>query len=185
MEKKSLVYLTGFMGAGKSTIGSILANTLGWEFYDLDRLIEAEHQKKISAIFKDEGEKKFREIEFDSLRKISTKKFTVVSLGGGTIANEINLQILKNTGTIVYLKSSLNSIYKRLRFKRDRPVLKLDESGDPIMKDIFVDSVTKIFESRKPYYEQADIIIDTENTNVGASVDKLVRYIERLNRKER
>jgi shikimate kinase len=185
MEKKSLVYLTGFMGAGKSTIGSILANTLGWDYYDLDKLIEAECKKKISDIFKENGEKKFREIESELLKKISTKKFTVISLGGGTIVNEINLQILKNTGTIVYLKSSLDSIYKRVRFKRDRPVLKLDESGEPIMKENFIDSVTKIFESRKPYYEQADVIIDTDNTNVGASVDKLVRYIERFNRKEK
>lgn len=173
------------MGAGKSTIGAILANSLGWEFYDLDRQIELKYHKKISEIFKDDGEKKFREIETGMLIEISKKSLAIVSLGGGTIASKTNLKILKSTGTIVYLQSSLEEIYSRLRFKRDRPILRLDETGEIITKENFVERVNELFENRKPFYEQADIIIDTDTANVGETVDKLVRTIERQNRKQR
>ncbi len=185
MQIQSLIYITGFMGAGKSTIGAILANSLGWEFYDLDRQIELKYHKKISEIFKDDGEKKFREIETGMLIEISKKSLAIVSLGGGTIASKTNLKILKSTGTIVYLQSSLEEIYSRLRFKRDRPILRLDETGEIITKENFVERVNELFENRKPFYEQADIIIDTDTANVGETVDKLVRTIERQNRKQR
>ncbi|MBZ0200179.1 MAG: shikimate kinase [Ignavibacteriaceae bacterium] len=185
MEIQSLIYITGFMGAGKSTIGSILANALGWEFFDLDRLIESKRQKTINNIFKEEGEKKFREIETEMLIEISKKKLSIVSLGGGAIASEKNLKILKSTGTIVYLASSLESVYARLRFKRDRPILKLDETGEIISKENFVEKVKELFESRKPFYEQADIKIDTDSASVGQTVDRLVRTIERQNQKQK
>ena len=106
---KNTIYLTGFMGSGKSTIGPILANTLGWDFFDLDKLVENKTGKKIRDIFEQEGESYFRKIETDTLREISESKNVIISLGGGTIANKENIEIMKNTGKIIYLKVSLDT----------------------------------------------------------------------------
>lgn len=179
MINKKLIYLAGFMGAGKSTIGSILANALGMEFYDLDKLIEQKCGKKITVIFRDEGESSFRNTETEILKEVSKKNSAVISLGGGTMISERNLDIMKSTGIIIYLSASLESVYKRLRFKRDRPVLNLGEGEDQITKEMFLAQVKNLFELRKPYYERADIIIDTDEARVGATVDKLIRLIEK------
>lgn len=124
--KNKLVYLTGFMASGKSTIGPILANTLGWNFFDLDRLIEQSSGKSIRSIFEENGEDYFRTLETEILVKVSTLEFYIISLGGGTIASDKNLNIIKSTGLLIYLESSPEETYKRLRFKRDRPAFLFD-----------------------------------------------------------
>ncbi len=176
--KNNIIYLTGFMGAGKSTIGPILANTLGWEFYDLDKVIEEITGDKIKKIFETKGEKYFREIENKILKELSTGKELVISLGGGTIANDANFDIIKNSGNIVYLKSSTESMYERLKFKRDRPSLIKSENENPT-KDELMGRIEQIFNKRKKYYEQANIIIDTDKTTVGLTVDKIVKIISK------
>ncbi|HAB51710.1 MAG TPA: shikimate kinase, partial [Ignavibacteriales bacterium] len=128
--KNKIIFLAGFMGAGKSTIGPILANTLGWDSCDLDLLIEQRLGKKIRQIFEQDGEDYFRKNESEILIELSKKSDLVISLGGGTMANEKNLAVLKKVGTIVYLKASTDSFYKRLRYKRDRPSLGVNESED-------------------------------------------------------
>lgn len=105
--KKKLVYLTGFMASGKSTIGPILANTIGWNYFDLDRLIEQSSGKSILSIFEEDGEDYFRTLETETLVKVSTLEFYIISLGGGTIASDTNLNIIKSTGLLIYLESSL------------------------------------------------------------------------------
>ncbi len=176
--KNKIIYLTGFMGAGKSTIGPILANTMGWEFYDLDKVIEEIIGEKVRTIFDEKGEKYFREMEEKTLRELSKGKELVISLGGGTIANDINFNILKNTGCIVYLKSSPESMYERLKFKRDRPSL-INSENENQTKEELMQRIMQIFNERKKYYEQADIIIDTDKTTVGLTVDKIVKIISK------
>ena len=119
--KKKIYYLTGFMAAGKSTIGPILANTLGWDFYDLDKEVEKKEKLKVVEIFERKGEEYFRKTETDLLKKLSEDDEVIISLGGGAIASDINFGIIKSTGKIIYLKSSPEMAYKRLRFKKDRP----------------------------------------------------------------
>ena len=118
------------MASGKSTVGPILANTLGWDFMDLDKIIEEEVGKTVAEIFQDEGEKFFRDKETEVLKKLSFKDRLIISLGGGTSANNNNLELLKKTGTIIYLKTSPEAIFNRLRFKRDRPLFNKDVIGD-------------------------------------------------------
>jgi shikimate kinase len=171
-----VVYLTGFMGSGKSTIGPILANTLGWEFLDLDLVIENETGMKIKEIFDVYGEEHFRNLERKALLKISDNHKIIVSLGGGTITNEKNLEILKKTGLLFYLKLSPVSAYRRLKYKRDRPVL-LSDLGEIYSKEDLLKKINMLFEKRKIFYEQADFIIETDNMPVGKTVDRIVKII--------
>jgi shikimate kinase len=175
MDKK-IVYLTGFMGSGKSTIGPILANTLGWEFYDLDNVIENRAGMKVKEIFEVYGEDHFRTLEKKALLEISHKCKIIVSLGGGTIANDDNLEILKKTGLLFYLKLSSASAYKRLKYKRDRPVL-LSDMGENYTKEDLLKRINLLYEKRKIYYEQSDFIVETDNMPVGKTVDRIVKII--------
>jgi shikimate kinase len=177
MDKKN-VYLTGFMGSGKSTIGHILANTLGWEFHDLDSFIENKTGMKIKEIFEIHGEDHFRNLERETLMEVSTNNKIVISLGGGTITKFQNLEILKRTGLIFYLKLSPTAAYNRLKYKRDRPVL-LSDIGEIITKEDLFKRIQDLYEKRKIFYEQADFIIDTDNIPVGKTVDLIVKIIHR------
>jgi len=180
--KKNIIYLTGFMGAGKSTIGPILANTFGWDYYDLDKVIEKKIGKKIKEIFKDDGEKYFRDAERDILKELSKGKNLIISLGGGTIANPANLQTLKYTGDIVYLKVSPEEIFKRVAFKKDRPLL--NPNDEKVSGEVLMEKILRLYNERKKFYEQADIIIDTDNTSVGQTVDEISKLIYKLQKPE-
>ena len=170
-----IVYLAGFMGAGKSTVGPILANTLGWNYYDLDKVIEERLGQKIKKIFKEKGEPFFRNAESEILRELSHSKNVIISLGGGTIVNQNNLKIIKSTGKIIYLKASIDSIYKRVAFKRDRPNLLID--GEEFSKERLIQKINNLFNAREKYYNQADLTIDTDKISIGVTVDKLAKII--------
>ena len=148
--KNKVIYLTGFMGSGKSTIGPILANTLGWEFYDLDRVIEDKAGTKITEIFSLFGEEHFRNLERETLIEIAQKEKIVVSLGGGTIASNENIEILKRTGLLFYLKLSPKGALMRLRFKKDRPVL-LSDLKENFTDEDLLKRITDLYEKRKVY----------------------------------
>lgn len=173
---KKIYYLTGFMAAGKSTIGPILANTLGWDFYDLDKEVEKKEGMKIVELFKLKSEEYFREAETNLLMRFSKGNQSIISLGGGAIASDINFKIVKSSGKIIYLKSSPEIVYKRLRFKRDRPAF-IFEGEEVPSKEEFLERINKLLDSRKKYYEQADYVIDTDNQTVGKTVDELAKYI--------
>jgi len=174
------IYLTGFMTSGKSTIGPILANVLGWEFKDLDRIIEEHENKSVVEIFKNNGEDYFRNLEHEFLIKFSNKRKLILSLGGGTIAFDRNLKLLKDSGKIVYLKSSSEMIYQRIKNKIDRPIFRdlvLDENSKP---QDFIDRINKYLEKREPYYLEAHIHIDTDKSSIGVTVDKLAKLLSRV-----
>jgi len=174
--RNSIIYLAGFMGAGKSTIGPILANTIGWNFYDLDKEIEKETGKKVREIFELYGEIYFRKIENDMLKRLSEQKDIIISLGGGTLANEDNFALIKNTGKIFYLKASPDAILKRLKYKRDRPSLFID--GDfPASKEKLAEIIKKLLNDREKFYLLSDYIILTDNVPVGKTVDKIAGII--------
>lgn len=176
--KNNLIYLTGFMASGKSTIGPILANTIGWNFYDLDKVIEDETRKSIRAIFEEFGEMYFRDLETKTLVQLSNLNNHIIALGGGTVANNENLEIIKSSGYLIYLESSPEETYKRLRFKRDRPALLFDGDEEPT-KSEFLDKINSLLEKRSMYYNQADFKINTDNSMVGKTVDKLASIIQK------
>lgn len=173
------IYLTGFMTSGKSTVGPILANSLGWNYYDLDREIETDTGKTVVDIFETEGEKFFREKETTKLTELSKKENLIVALGGGTIINENNFRIIKSTGKLIYLKVEPEVIYKRIKHKLDRPLFKdlvLNEKPE----EEFLKRIKDILAERNSLYESADITIDTDKQRIGLTIDNLVKKISRM-----
>ncbi len=174
--KRYLVYLTGFMGSGKSTIGPILANTIGYSHVDIDREIERVTRRRVTEIFLEEGEPFFRAVERSVLEQHRTHKRCVISLGGGTIANDTNFEIIRSSGLLVYLKADLERIYHRLKYKTDRPILKARD-GTLLKDDELRDKIRSVLSQREPFYNRADIIIETSERRVGLTVDEIVYRI--------
>ncbi|GBD90378.1 shikimate kinase [bacterium BMS3Abin04] len=172
-------YITGFMTSGKSTIGPILANVLGWSFFDLDKVIENEFGKTIVEIFTDKGEQEFRNLEKQYISQIASNENVIIALGGGTIANEQNLALIKSTGKLIYLRASPDIIYKRIKNKIDRPLFRdmvLSESNP----EDFLVRIKSLLDKREKFYEQADIIIDTGEHPIGRTVDKIAKIVFRF-----
>ncbi len=174
--KRYIIFLTGFMGSGKSTIGPILANTIGYSFVDLDLFIEQKEKRKIGDIFKQEGEKAFRKMERTFLREISGTPRSVISLGGGTITDQDSLNLIKESGVLVYLKAESEYIYKRLRTKSDRPMLRTAD-GTLMDAEQLQARIDELLTKRKGYYEQAHIIIHTDDKKIGNTIDELVKML--------
>jgi shikimate kinase len=171
------------MGSGKTTIAPILANTLGYDFIDMDKEIEAITGKKITEIFSDLGEQYFRDAEREILTRISRTSHCVVSLGGGTISDEVNCSIITSSGILVYLQSGVEHIYQRLKFKNDRPMLK-GPDGKLLSDDDLRKRINDLLKSREQYYSRADITVSTGDLRVGLTVDRIVRDLRAIETKE-
>jgi shikimate kinase len=177
--RKSLIYLAGFMGSGKSTIGPILANTLGFEFVDIDKFVEKKAQRRIVDIFATEGEQAFRVVEQLSLKEIAARDHCVVSLGGGTIANEENFQLIRGSGIIVYLQLSPEGIVQRVHHRTDRPLL-TSADGTKLPKEEIQQRVQDLLQRREQFYARADVVIQADQKRIGATVDEIARKLRGL-----
>ena len=177
--REELLFLTGFMGSGKSTVGPALAETLGYGFVDVDELIENYEGRSINEIFALKGEKYFRTIErkilIDTVLKLS--KF-VVSLGGGTVTYEDNLILVKKAGILVYLKAEPETIFERVRFKTDRPLLLDPATGKNLPNELLLKRIETILKLREPFYSQSDIIVSTDNKPVGKIVEEILKHLD-------
>jgi shikimate kinase len=179
--QRPLIYLAGFMGSGKSTIGPILANTLGFPFVDVDQLIQQRAGRSINAIFSELGEQGFRAIEHDVLKNVSAMENGVVSLGGGTLANEENFRLIHERGLIVYLRVSSEEAARRMRNKTDRPLLH-DGEGNRLDEASLKRRVEELMKRREEFYNRADVIVAAEHKRVGVTVDEIVRHLRLLMR---
>ena len=146
---KSIV-LMGFMGAGKTTVGKELAKAMNCEFIDTDEQIEKEQGCKISEIFSEKGETVFRDLETDLLKRLQERKEVfVLSIGGGMPVREENRELLRNLGTVVYLKTSKEEIIRRLSGDTNRPLLQggaLEEKVTSLMnarEQIYIETAHK------------------------------------------
>ena len=162
------IILTGFMGAGKTTVGQILARSCGFEFVDLDELIVTSRGKAIKEIFADEGEEAFRNFETETLLSLQDVSRRVIATGGGIILRQENRRLLKKMGVVVYLRASFETLVKRVSKSKQRPLADLSNGTERLQS---------LLESRKSLYEQADIVVDTDNSDGS----KVANYIlERL-----
>lgn len=180
-KEPTLIFLTGFSGSGKSTIGPLLANSLGYEFVDLDALIESERGKSINQIFADEGEIAFRQLEVRTLEKLIQRSKTVISLGGGVLEQPQAFALVTQAGTLVYLKSPVKTLARRLSNKTDRPLLK-GEQGEKLSQEEIEKKIAALLARREPRYECADITVETDAKRIGSTVEELTRKIERYMR---
>lgn len=165
------VYLVGFMGTGKTTVGKILAQKLNKEFVETDEVIEQQEAKKIVDIFSQKGEAYFRELEKKLLEELSREKDLVVSCGGGLICNEDNLNILKRTGIVFNLKASVQEIYERTKKHTSRPLLNVD---NPLEK------IGGLLNKREPYYSQAHYIIDSESGSPIQIAESIIEILDKI-----
>jgi shikimate kinase len=161
------LYLVGFMGSGKSTVGRGVARHLGWRFADLDEDVEAKAQMPISRIFETEGEDSFRKLETEMLRwrvqDIARGVPWVIALGGGCFAREDNFDIIQNHGISIWLDAPLEMIFARVAGSTHRPLAK-----DP-------EQFRHLYEERRPAYERADFRIEIGPGGSPAAVEAIVR----------
>lgn len=148
------IFLVGFMGAGKTTVGRILARKLGWRYCDADKVIETVAGKTVSEIFSSRGEIHFRDLESDTLSSLAGKTKQVIATGGGAVMREENREAMKKGGAVIYLKAPMSVIWERVRHSKTRPLLNVDNPFD---------AAEELLRKRAPFYETADITIDTEN----------------------
>lgn len=153
---KENIILTGFMGVGKTSLGKLLAQKLGRGFIDLDEKIERDSGLTIPEIFEKYGEKYFRELEKAAVKEVSTRKNIIIATGGGTVKDEENLNLLKNSGVIICLTTAPEEIFRRTERRGERPVL--DGGGDERLE-----TIKKLLAEREKFYSQADFNIDTTN----------------------
>ena len=182
MKQPSLIFLTGFSSSGKSTIGPLLANSLGYDFLDLDKEIEHIAGKSINRIFAEEGEAHFRTLELKVLEDIAEKKELVVSLGGGVLEQDSCFSLVIATGTMVYLRSSPEILAKRLSHKTDRPLMK-GQHGERLSREEIEKKVFDLLKKREPRYQTAQFTVETDTKRIGSTVEELTRKIERYVRR--
>jgi len=157
----SRLFLTGFMGAGKSTVGPLVADRLGYTFIDLDEAITDRAEQPIAALF-ETGEDAFRALESTLLREVSQQAEVVVATGGGALASETNLSVAQRAGLVVYLQVSVDALAQRLAdTATERPMLQ-DGAGHPLQGDALRERIQALLDQRKLRYEQADVIVDAE-----------------------
>jgi len=161
------------MGAGKTTIGKLLSNQLGFNFTDLDRKIEEKSGVKINTIFEIEGEEGFREREYLALNESLAEEKVVISTGGGVVVKDINRSLIqKSEAMVVYLKASLDILVSRLKNDKTRPMLDKDN------KQL---SLQKLLSEREPLYENlADFIIDTSHLKTNDVLKTITEKMETL-----
>jgi len=174
--RKNIFYLTGFMASGKSTIGPIVANTVGWFFFDLDKEIEKREKRKITKIFEEDGQDYFRRKETELLIEISDGNNLIISLGGGTLTIRENREFIKKHGNIIFLNSSPEVAYRRLKHKRDRPILFADNKEEA-SEDVVIERIDSLMKERMKYYQKADYIFNTDYDSIGTTVDKISKII--------
>lgn len=161
------IYLIGFMGVGKSTIGAELAARLGYQFIDTDDLIEARQAISISEIFAQKGEKYFRELESSIIAEIAKQDTQIVSCGGGIIKNRDNIRLMRESGKVILLEASADTIYLRVKDSSNRPLLE----GRKTIADI-----QELLDERKALYDMAC----TDRINADRTTEEVISDIIRL-----
>jgi shikimate kinase len=169
---KRNVYLVGLMGAGKTTVGRLLARRLKRRFYDSDQEVERRCGVKIPVIFEIEGEAGFRGREQQAIAELTALQGIVLATGGGAVIAEENRRRLAASGTVVYLNARPEDLFERVRQDRNRPLL---ACADPL------DRLRSLHAQRDPLYRAlADVVMDTGTQSVPALARVLLGRLEEL-----
>lgn len=161
-----MVFLVGFMGAGKTSVGRVLARHLGWNFEDLDDRIEQREGRAVERIFAESGEAAFRDSEHESLRTLlnETASTRVVALGGGAFVQPRNASLMKQPGLLsVFLDAPAEELFQRCA---------LDTTNRPLRRD--KNHFQQLYESRRPHYLAANIRIETSGKEVELVAEEII-----------
>lgn len=154
--RRDNVILVGFMGAGKSVCGRLLARRLGRCFVETDDMIVATEGRSIPEIFRETGEPRFRQLEADTLENLKLKSGGVIATGGGMPCREGRMELLRELGTVVWLDGDVRELHERASRIGNRPMLKGRSMAE----------IEELYRTRQPYYRRAHITVDT--TGIGA-----------------
>ena len=172
MKQPVNLFLVGLMGAGKTTIGRQLARRLKLTFIDSDHEIESRTGANIPWIFDIEGEKGFRKRERDVIDELTQQHGVVLATGGGAVLDKRNRNHLSERGIVVYLHTSIEQLVKRTAKDRNRPLL---QTGDPRAR------LEELLTERDPIYREiADLVVETDNRNVLATVKAILSGISKF-----
>lgn len=175
------IYLVGFMGSGKSSVGRALSLRLGLNskvfpkvfpkgFIDTDLLIQKQASKSIDLIFKEKGEVGFRRLERSVIAKVSRLSKRVIALGGGSLEDSRNLETAKKSGFLIYLRTNPETVFLRLRH---------DRKPRPLLQGLSVQErqskIKSLLRSRRAAYAQADYTVSTDGLTVAQVVEKIFR----------
>ncbi len=164
----STIVLVGVPGAGKTTVGELLANSLAQEFFDSDQVIEAQAGKSVADIFTQDGEQVFRKLEHEVIAQLLQKNDAVVALGGGALGNEQTRNLVKES-TVIWLVAGLAQAVDRVGMNRNRPLLLGNVRGQ----------LAELMSAREPLYrEVAKIIVDTSKLTPTEVVSKIFIELE-------
>ena len=159
------VALIGFMGAGKSSVGRLVAEQLHFDYLDTDELIQSRTGRTITEIFSTDGEPAFRRMEQELVVELTARTKTVISTGGGLPVNPQNLLNLKKCSLVVCLWASPEKIWERVKNQTHRPLL---HDADPQKK------IRDLLAVREPFYKQADVLLNTELRSVREVAQQVV-----------
>jgi shikimate kinase len=162
------IYLVGFMGSGKSTMGPVLASRMERPFYDLDDLIEEEQERTISEIFESQGEDHFRKLESDALVRNQPSEPYVMALGGGAFVSEVNRDYISQHGISVWLKIPLELARGRCKDSRHRPLATNPEEW------------ASLFRRRESVYQQANIQVEVEGKSPQQICSEIQRHLTKI-----
>lgn len=164
------IVLVGFMGTGKTTIASAVANRLKMRYVSTDDLIEKKEKRTINEIFRESGEDYFRDVESSVIRDISSMEGLVVDTGGGAVLREENMACLKSSGTVVCLSADEETVMERTKKYKHRPLLNVE---DPKRR------IRDLLAKRAPFYAKADHVVDTGKLTVRQAVERVIEISQR------
>lgn len=159
------IFLCGFMGCGKTTVGKLLAKRTHREFIDMDKYIEQKENMTVSQIFENHGEEYFRNLEHQVCKELSEKENLIVATGGGALTFKRNADIIKQNATVLFISVPVEVIAKRLKNDTTRPLLQRDDK-EQAMKELY--------NKRMPLYNDAATVIVDGSQNPGAVVSLIV-----------
>ena len=169
------ISLIGFMGSGKTTIGRILADRLNSLFIDLDRIIEMAEDKTVSEIFKSGGEKYFRYVESEVIKKIYINENCVFACGGGVVERGENMDSIKQNSLVIYLYISSQQAFERLKDAEDRPLL-----GNSSDLDSRKEIIKNLINKRDLLYKNnSNFIINTDNKNPEYIAEEILKKLKK------
>ena len=163
------IFLVGMMGAGKTTLGKALARRLQREFVDTDKMLVERTGVSVTTIFEIEGEENFRRRESAVIAELATRADVVVATGGGAVLSAENRRVMRENGTVVYLRAKLESLWERTRQDASRPLLR---TPDPRA------TLAELLEKRDPLYrEAAHVVVDTGFQSAATLVSRVMNAL--------